>query len=236
MVEQQPDAWLGRGVYSLQEASRLLREPRENVRRWVEGRSWVTRGRMRSREPALVARVQRIDERPTLSFADLVELLFIKGFRERGLTMQYIRRAAEKAAQLYETDHPFTVKRFATDGRRIFGTLEQGDTERTLELMRGQILVPQVMDRYLEQLDYDVGSGFALRWWPRGKRGLVRLDPRIEFGAPTVEKGIPTEVLAEAVQANNGDPAVVAEWFNVPIADVRSAVIYESELDQRNAA
>jgi uncharacterized protein (DUF433 family) len=237
MTDGSTISWLGKGVYSKREASRLLRVPVDKVDRWLLGKTTVRRGVTGGLKPVVVAKIEQLDDRVTLTFTDLIELLFVRGFRETGLSLQYIRAAAEKAADLFKTSHPFALKQFATDGRRIFSTLEVDDGDRRImDLLRDQLIIPSVMDRYLTQLDYDLGSGSAIRWWPRGKQGMVRIDPRVSFGAPTVPSGVPTETLHKAFLANGQDPSVVASWYEVPEADVRAAVDYESELSERRAA
>lgn len=227
----QTDSWLGKGLYSFREAGRLLGVPTDKLGRWAQGKTWIHAGQMRELSPALVASVRELDERPTLTFADLIELLFVKGFREEGLPLPVIRKAAEQAARMYNTDHPFTIRRFATDGREIFGTVaEEGESEHVMELIRGQVVIPQVLDRYMKQLEYDLGTGPAVRWWPKGRDGLVRIDPRVSFGAPTVSVGVPTETLFHAFNANDQDADAVARWYEVPKADVLAAVAFETEL------
>lgn len=44
-----------------------------------------------------------------LSFVELIELLFVSKFRLKGLSMQYIRKAAAIARTQFETPYPFAV-------------------------------------------------------------------------------------------------------------------------------
>jgi uncharacterized protein (DUF433 family) len=56
------------------------------------------------------------------------------------------------------------------------------------------------------------------------------VDPRRNFGQPTISTtGIPTRVLADSV-AGNGSIAEVARWFEVPDALVAEAVEFEKSL------
>jgi uncharacterized protein (DUF433 family) len=166
-----------------------------------------------------------------IGFLDLVELLFIKAFRDRGVSLPTIRVAAKEAASRWDTDHPFCLKRFATDGRTVFSTiLDEVGEEALLDLAKSQLAFSGIMRPFLAQLDYGHLGEEIERWWPLGKNRQVFLDPKIAFGRPVVVgKSIPTETLYKAVRAN-GSPAAVADWYEVSIATVRAAVEFERNL------
>ena len=44
---------------------------------------------------------------------------------------------------------------------------------------RGQHVFPNVVEQYLNDLDFDRGNLLANRWWPHGRSGGVVVDPRI---------------------------------------------------------
>jgi uncharacterized protein (DUF433 family) len=166
-----------------------------------------------------------------LGFLDLVELLFIKAFREHGISLPIIRRAAREAARRWKTGHPFCVKRFQTDGHTIFAALapEEGE-EQLIDLPRSQMAFTSVLNPYLTQIEYDQVLGDATMWWPLGRRKHVVVDPRRSFGRPIiVPGGIPTDVIAAAVREDQPEQDV-ARWYEVPIAAVRAAVGFERSL------
>lgn len=63
---------------------------------------------------------RQFPEQSVLTFLELVELLFIRMFRDHGVSWSTIRRASERAAEQFGTPCPFAVRRFDTDGNRIF--------------------------------------------------------------------------------------------------------------------
>jgi hypothetical protein len=132
-----------------------------------------------------------------------MELHFVKLFRTEGVTMSTIRRAALAATELFHTDYPFAVKRFDTDGRRIFATLAEragGEKHVVEELGKGQIVFDDFVRPFFRKLEYR-GEAEALRYWPLGADRRVVLDPAREFGAPIdAETGVPTFALFDAVQ------------------------------------
>lgn len=56
------------------------------------------------------------DGESAISFLDLIELAFIRDFRDAGLSMQVIRKAAQLAEGEWRENHPFCIKKFETDG------------------------------------------------------------------------------------------------------------------------
>lgn len=233
-AHQQIDG-LGRGVYSHREAARLAGLRPDRVARWVRGYSFKGRRGQESRsDPLFAADWDNSPGRPiTLSFLDLVEMLFVKAFLNEGVSMPTIRKAAAEGAKLFSVKHPFCVKRFATDGRKIFVGLEkeadEDEDERLVELISRQAVFNEVIRPLLRQLKFDV-AGMATAWWPRGHDYPVVLDPARSFGAPIIpDRGVPTSVLAGPVLAGDS-PEFVARMFQVSSREVACAVEFEREL------
>jgi uncharacterized protein (DUF433 family) len=79
------------------------------------------------------------------------------------------------------------------------------------------------------------GAGVGFYSYPEAARiikGRVVLDPERSFGKPIdAEAGVPTRALCDAALAGGGQsPAVVAEWFGVPLEAVQAAVAFEGSL------
>jgi uncharacterized protein (DUF433 family) len=121
------------------------------------------------------------------------------------------------------------LKRFRTDGRRIFAGFEdEKSVERLLELNHGgQLVLAEVIDTLLRQIEHDPETDQATRWWPLGKDRLVLLDPARAMGAPIVKDyGVRTRVLYGARLA--GEPVTaIANWYEVSPRHVRDAISFE---------
>ena len=213
---------VGVGIYTIGEAARLLRVRQNLLRYWIGERAGVD---------SIVKRKLR-DER-LLTFAELMELHFVKIFRDEKVPFHTIRRAAIEAAKKFNTDYPFAVKRFDTDGKNIFATLKSQETDQVKieELRHGQLVFNTLIKPFFKQLDYH-GSAEIERFWPMHKTGRVVLDPARKFGRPIDnETGISTEALVNAVNAGGGqDEQVVARWFDIPLEAVQAAVRFERTL------
>src|SRR5438270_929137 len=140
-----PSRYVGVGLYSFPEAARIIGIKPAKLRRWV--------GQYRRKEPGaehlskpVISRYFQ-DGEHVLTFLELVELLLVKLFREEGVSMPVIRKAAEEAARRFDTPYPFAVKRFDTDGQRIFATLraESQEERSTVELGKGQYVFDAVV-------------------------------------------------------------------------------------------
>ncbi len=222
--------YLGVGLYSIPEASRIVGIPAHRVRRWIRTYTYTVKGTRYVHTPVIT---RYLGEEEPITFLELIELLFVRLFRNQDLSMQYIRSAARIAADLFNTRYPFAVKKFDTDGRRIFATLEErlpglAQERRVIEeLGRGQTVFETVVRPFFRKLEY-AGYAEALRYWPLERGGRVVLDPERNFGKPIdAETGVPTRALFDAVATAGEHPLTVAKWFGVPLAAVKAARKYE---------
>lgn len=225
---------LGTGLYSLPEAARYLRVPAITLRRWTEGYTF-TSGTRQKRHSSSVLPGQPfiVDGETVITFADLIELQFVQLFRKHGVSMAVIRAAAARAAQMFETDHPFNVHRFQTDGRRIFAEIdpsriEEVPRERIVQDMTlGQTVIGPIAQIYFRKLDYD--NDKVSRWWPIGKDSRVVLDPERNFGKPTdAASSVPLHPLYRMVRTGESIEAV-AHWYDVDVEAVEAALQFESD-------
>jgi uncharacterized protein (DUF433 family) len=219
-------SYLGHGLYSISDAAQIIRVPAGRLRHWVRG-YYYGPALARKRQVSVVPRFYGGDEEP-LAFVELIELLFVAEFQQAGLSMQYIRRAAARARQEFDTLYPFAVRRFATDGREIFTTvaIQEQPKTATYEIVHGQSVFSSIIRRYF-RYHLDIEKEFANRYWPLGRKQRVVLDAARAFGAPIDEPtGVPTEALVAALEAGDSEEDVAA-WFEVPLQAVRTALKYE---------
>lgn len=228
---EQPNL-IGVGLYPISEAARIIGVKPLTLRRWVTEYTYMSHGTEYQHEPVLHRSLA--EHKGVLTFLELVELLFVKQFREAGLSMKFIRLAASVAACKYNTPYPFALGKFDTDGTAIFETLRsQANGDFTVEdIVRGQYAFESMVRPFFKKLEYNGDLAEAARFWPLDRKGRVVLDPEREFGAPIdAETGVPTRALYDAVRAGSGqDYEAVAKWFEVPVAAVAAAVRYEQQL------
>jgi uncharacterized protein (DUF433 family) len=234
----EPDA-LGRGAYSAVESLRLLnfnrpglpaarRVSRNTIARWLRGYSYGEDGSHHS-EALWKPDYHNDDDQIELSFRDLIELRFVKTFRDLGVGLTTIRDCYRRAVDEIQDDRPFSTQRFRTDGKTIFLEITEKDHDgRMIDLKKRQQVFRAFIEPSLRDLEFDASS--VARWYPLGMRHRsVLVDPTRSFGRPIVRRGVPTEILADAVKLE-GSIDAVASLYEVPKAEVRSAIAFEQRL------
>ena len=235
--QREPDA-LGRGAYSASEGLRLLNfsrgvtpvrhVSRATVARWLRGYDFGTDGEGHS-EPLWHPDYSNDDNLIELSFRDLIELRFVKTFRDIGLSMPAIRECYQRAAEEVHDERPFSTQKFRTDGKTIFLEITEGIQEAKLvDLRRRQNVFRTIVEPSLKDLEFDASA--VSRWYPLGiARKSVIIDPTRAFGRPVAASGIPTEVLSRAV-AVEGSVAKVVHLYDVSVAEVKDSMTFEKKL------
>lgn len=176
------------------------------------------------------AQLPQLEGGVALGFLDLMEIRFVDAFIEAGLSLRKIRRAAKLATELVGSDHPFSTRKFRTDGKRIFAEVEhesRGD-KALYDIELNQLgIYDVILPSLLEGVEFD-DAGQAARWRPDPSvLPSVVIDPQRQFGQPIViEGGVQTAVLADAVKAE-GSIEAVARWYELPKTAVEQAVRFE---------
>lgn len=221
---------IGRGLYTLSEAYRLTQVPSRRIIRWTRGYKYNYAGETRFSEPLIAHELNPINGRPVLSFLDLIEIRFLNAFRSYGVGWKAIRIAAQRAKEILKHTHPFSTKRFKTEGRSIFAELvnETGD-QLLLDLVKYQYEFRKVVSPYL-YTGLEFTNQEPTCWWPLGKKGGIVIDPRRSFGAPIVARvGIQTQILMNSYRAADSIEEV-ADWYGIKAKMVEYAVRYEQNL------
>lgn len=225
------DAEFGIGAYSLAEAGKLLRVSPTTIRRWLFGYRYGPHGSRTEQEPLWRPQYGVDQEEPLLGFRDLLEARIVRGLRELHIGLPTIRACLDFAREVVEDDHPFSTRRFKTDGRRLF--LESGDG-RLIELKVRQHVFKRIVEPSFVDLDFDAEA--ASRWWLLPGKRTVVLDPARAFGQPIVaEHAIPTARLAQAFAAE-GSVNRVARLYELKPALVRDALAFERRRTEKLAA
>jgi len=235
MGKMLPEAAFGVGIYSFADAARFVDAPARELRRWARGYAYSgSDGKARTSPPLLTAPQLDAADFDGVGFRDLLELRFVKVFRDHGLSLHAIRRAAENARDLFHSTHPFTCKRFQTDGRSIFATVQEetGD-ESLVDIVKRQNVFTKIVSPALYAgIDFDDQQG-ALRWFPMPNSRQIVLDPEHGFGQPTIVKtGVPTVAIMDALTAENGDVERVARLFDISRDAVLKAKQFETSFSQ----
>jgi len=158
-----------------------------------------------------------------VSFADLVEVVAIGGFKRRGFPITTVRKIVENCQVQFGEPYPLSRRTFKVGGRDVFVSLDSGLHDvlhRSGALAWDEILAP-----FLETLDYR--DAFAYRWWPLGRSKPIVVDPEYGYGLPVIaESGVRTEIIRERFEVGDSIDQIAYD-FNVKPEQVQSAIQFE---------
>lgn len=215
-------------MYSTAEVSRIVGINSTRVGRWIQGYGYVYRDGVRKQAP--VIHRHGTEGTSYASFLDLIDLLFIKGFLDYGLSLQKIRKALFEAEQILGNNH-FARDCFFTDGKNIYLQVKEEGKAILQLLANGQWVIPEIIRQLAHQIEFDKYSGMARRWYPRGCDGLIVIDPLISFGRPIiVGKGIATSNIYDFFLAEKKSIKPVCDWLGISKREAEAAITFESEL------
>jgi len=205
---------LGVGLYSLADAARLLKAPRRTLSRWVEGYVQVLRSGEKAYSPVI-----ETSDASILSFGDLVELLYVKGFRDAGVSLDEIRQTVGHFRIAWNESYPLATRKFATNGRNLL--LEEGGEWKTALSRQHCAFIEEIGQRLIHLGD------LASEWRPLGPEHQVVLNPYRSFGKPIDrESGTHTAVLVQAVEAGDSLESV-AWWYGTSTQGISDAIEFE---------
>jgi uncharacterized protein (DUF433 family) len=211
-------------TYSIAEASRLTGISRGRVSRYLRGYRYKG-GEL---DPVISRSISA--ESTYASFLDLIDLLFVKRFIERGFSLQFIKKALEDARVYLGMPH-FARSKFFTSRDKII--LELPDSHMVALLTDGQRAMDEVVKQTYDKLDFEeiTSFGFVRRWYPRGREGYIVIDPTISYGRPTIKgSGIATENIFDLYLGENEKIGPVESWFQLPRHHIQAAVRFETSL------
>lgn len=215
--------------YSIAEASRLVQMKSWTVRRYLQGYEYDYINK-RTKQPPVVKSDNR--EKTYASFLDLVDLVFVREFMRRGFGLPTLRKALDEARDWLGTPH-FAQSKFFTSGADQIALQVPRDGSMIVLLTGGQAAMPQVIELLSDKLDFEhvTKHGFANRWYPRGAKGIIVIDPFISFGRPTIiGTGIPTNNVYDLYLGEKQKIEPVRKWFNIPANKIQAAVQFEHSL------
>lgn len=228
---------LAAGFYTVPEAARLIRVgSAQRIYGWLQGYA------RREIGPLLDRDFQPIDDHQELSFLDLMEVRFVEHFREYGVKVRSLRRAAAALRDEYKTNHPFALSKvlLAADQADVFvveETLKEAAKAENDPKLRSLTTNNYVMYETIRQslvpgIEFDAASHLAKQWAPLPARfPEIVVNPLRAFGRPIIPRGIPTEALRDAWELEGQRPDPVAEAYGITARDVVEAVEFERALD-----
>jgi len=168
------------------------------------------------------------DKGDSLSYLQLIEVAVVSTFRRAGVSLAKVRAAREYVSKQLEAEFPFAEYRFKTDGKDLWMDYAQieagmGDKKLLMASNKGQLAWSDIIGR-LQEFEYE-SDGIAVRWHVAGRDENVIIDPRIQFGAPSVE-GVATWAFKGRWEAGETLDDI-ADDFGLSNSDVLAGLRFE---------
>jgi uncharacterized protein (DUF433 family)/DNA-binding transcriptional MerR regulator len=219
----------GTGIYSFPAAAKLLSRRHPGLSP-ATLRYWMRTGLT----PATFGKASSGSD--LLSFHDLVSLELVRRFREKGVSLQKIRKLeAELKLRYPKIVRPMAYDIFYTDGLAIWHRLNPDDDAVVEEIVgrraRHYAWTPAIQS-FAEEVRYEpvelvlteehlpprMATAWDLSLW-------VEINPAIQFGAP-IMKGTRIPVSAIIADLGAGSPEDVADWHGLRVEQVEDARDY----------
>jgi uncharacterized protein (DUF433 family) len=204
--------------YRIREAARYAQLSSQTVAKWHTRPGANRRSTLSTKEKGAA-----------LSYLQLIEVAVVSSFRKSGVKLKKIQAAREYLSKQLEAEFPFAAYRFKTDGKELWMDYAQfeaksGDKTLLAASQGGQLAWSDIIGR-LHEFDYENDRDLAIRWHVAGRDQNVIIDPRIQFGAPSVE-GVATWAFKGRWDAGE-DLDDIADDFGLSNSDVLGALRFE---------
>lgn len=227
-MRQPAELTFGTGIYSFPAAAKLLSRHHPGLSP-ARLRYWMRTGLT----PASFGRAPSGSD--LLSFHDLVSLELVRRFRERGVSLQRIRKLESELKRRYpKIVRPMAYDIFYTDGSAIWHQFNPDDDTVVEEIVgrrARQYAWTPAIQTFAEEVRYEakevplteehlprMATAWNLSRW-------VEINPSIQFGAPIV-KGTRTPISAIVADLGAGSPEEVADWHGLEVEQVEDVRDY----------
>ncbi|MGH2555335.1 MAG: DUF433 domain-containing protein [Actinomycetota bacterium] len=218
-------------LYTLSEAARALDVPPATFATWAKGYVRRPPGRRPVKGAPIVTALTNGSGGPTVPFVGLAEGMVLAAVRRVGVPMQRVRPALDVLARDIGLKHALASKALYTDGAELLfdyarqGRGEPAEAARELVVVRsGQRVFTEVIERYLQLIEYGTDGYARLIRLPAYERAEVVVDPMRSFGQPIFKRG-GTRVADVLALFWAGDPIeTLAAEFGVPATEIEDVL------------
>lgn len=189
-----------KGMYTVQDASRLTNIPTTSFRSWISSykryKKLHTTSTRHFWNPDFIESYDAI----ILTFKDMMEARFVHMFRKHKISFNKISSAATYLSKELNTMSPFSYRKFETDGISIL--VYNSENKTRLDTFKNQYYIPDLdilmKEEQIEAIKTDVGplidgiqyneQGAPQSWRPRPTEfPQIILNPEIHTGNPTID-------------------------------------------------
>jgi uncharacterized protein (DUF433 family)/DNA-binding transcriptional MerR regulator len=222
---------IGEGVYTVPDASHILKFPQTKLRRWVTG-YWRTIQEARKERvvPVVDAGIWGEGRERAFNFYTLIELYTIMALRNIGVSFKKIRHAREELARRFKTKYPFAAHQLMSDGKQILVEFKEGDLQALLELdTHGQMAIEQIIKPFCKKLEFNAQIDLVELYRPLGEKTSIIVNPHHGFGRPTIEgTNITTEAIYNLIIAGE-DRQTIEKLYDLASSNIDEVIKFEKQ-------
>lgn len=207
---------IGEGIFLIKDVSEILRLPYAKVRHWLI-EYWNNRFGKKHGGYSFGD-----DGNKAINFYTLIEFLCFYKLREEGLSAHKIQKIHDVLSKDLKTIYPFAKYSLYTDGKHVW--YEHIENLVRIDGKR-QISFKQILEPYLKNIDFDKNQ-IATRYFPIGREHKVVVDPKHQFGQPTI---VGTNIKIETIYnlLNGGETKEsVSYLYDLSLPQVNDAILY----------
>lgn len=215
MIKNKPT--LGEGIYLIKDVSEILLLPYPKVRHWMH-EFWDNRfGKSNGGAYSFGEKGNK-----AVNFFALIEFYTFYQLRIQGVSSQQIQRAHQIIAKELNTPFPFAAAEISTDGKRIwYEKLEniiKADGKKQFDLKK--LITP-----FLHRIEFD-NNNRASRFYPLEKSKNVVVDPKHQFGQPTINgRNINVATIKKLYDGGESKESI-SILYNLKPSQVNDALLY----------
>lgn len=214
-------AEIGTGIYTLPDLARILNLDYHKVQRLLN-EYWDKRFAAEFSEKYSWT----VGKSKAVSFHTLVEFYIFYQLKESGVSTQAILNAHKELSQIFETPFPF-AKSEILDGMNCFGKkiVFEMNNDEIIDLDSTKQLNLKFIKNFMHKLEFDNNS-LATRLYPLGKKNSIVVDPRHQFGQPTIQG---TNLFPETIYnlyKKKETKKFIASSYDITIKQVNDAIDY----------
>lgn len=214
-------AEIGTGIYTLPDLARILNLDYHKVQRLLN-EYWDKR----LAEEFSEKYSWTIGKSKAVSFHTLVEFYVFYQLKESGVSTQSILKAHKELSQIFNTPFPF-AKSEILDGINCFGKkiVFEINKDEIINLDSTKQLNLKFIKNFMYKMEFDSNS-LAMRLYPLGKKNSVIVDPKHQFGQPTIQG---TNLFPETIYnlyKKKETKKFIASSYDISVKQVNDAINY----------
>ena len=199
---------MGEGIFLTKDVSDILRLPYHKVRHLMQG-YW---------------NAEQFGDSSTkaVNFYALIEFYTFFKLREMGVTATEIKKAHNILRKDLNVKYPFALSGINSDGKKLW---YKNLTNIIKVDGKQQTVIELFISEFLHKVDFG-GDNLAQRFYPINNSKLIVVDPKHQFGQPTISGRNIT--ISAIKKLHDGGEAIkdIAELYSIKSSQVSDALSY----------